>query len=99
LKWHRHLGRACGQRETVSAILAGLEQRFDLIVIPQERDEQVRWPVLKDEAQRSAAATLENLIAQLANPQATVHMRAAKGLRQLAQRQQALGSFVLRKVS
>jgi hypothetical protein len=34
----------------VSAILAGLEQRFDFIVIPQERDEQVRWPVLKDEA-------------------------------------------------
>jgi hypothetical protein len=34
----------------VLAILAGLEQRFDFIVIPQERDEQVRWPVLKDEA-------------------------------------------------
>ena len=34
----------------ISAIFAGMEQRFDLIVIPQERDEQVRWPVLKDEA-------------------------------------------------
>ena len=34
----------------VSAILAGLEQRFDFIVIPQERDKQVRWSVLEDEA-------------------------------------------------
>jgi len=36
------------------AIFVGLEQRFDFIVTPQERDEQVRWrvrwPVLKDEA-------------------------------------------------
>jgi len=38
------------RQPAVSAILAGTEQRFDLIVIPQERDEQVRWPVLKDEA-------------------------------------------------
>ena len=38
------------RQPAVSAILAGLEQCFDLIVIPQERDEQVRWPVLKDEA-------------------------------------------------
>jgi hypothetical protein len=34
----------------VLAILAGLEQRLDFIVIPQERDKQIRWPVLKDEA-------------------------------------------------
>jgi hypothetical protein len=34
----------------VSPILAGMEQRFDFVVISQERDEQVRWPVLKDEA-------------------------------------------------
>jgi hypothetical protein len=70
----------------VSAILAVLEQRFDLVMIAQERDEQVPWPVLKDEAQRSIAAALENLVTQFTNPQATVHMRAAKGLGQLAQR-------------
>jgi hypothetical protein len=75
-----------------------LEHRFDLIVIPQETDEQVGWPVLKEEAQRNIAATLENLVTQFTNPQAAVHMGAAKGLRQLAQRQQALGSFVLGQV-
>jgi hypothetical protein len=71
---------------TTSAVLAGLEQRFDFIVSPEERDKQVRWPVLKDEAQRNIAATLENLRAQFTNPQATMHMRATKGLGQLAQR-------------
>jgi len=75
-----------------------MEQCFDLVLIPQERDEQVRRPILKDKAQRNIAATLENLVAQFTDPQAAVHMRAAKGLRQLAQRQQALGSFVLRQV-
>jgi predicted Fe-S protein YdhL (DUF1289 family) len=63
-----------------------MEQSFDLIVISQERNEQVRWPVLKDEAQRNIAATLENLAAQLTNPQTAMDMRPAKGLRQLAQR-------------
>jgi hypothetical protein len=31
----------CLCQSAVSAILAGMEQRFDLVVIPQERDEQV----------------------------------------------------------
>jgi len=39
-----------GTSPPVSAILAGMEQRFDLIVIPQGGDEQVRWPVLEDES-------------------------------------------------
>jgi hypothetical protein len=34
----------------VSTILVGMEQRLDLVVIPQERYEQFRWPVLKNEA-------------------------------------------------
>jgi hypothetical protein len=38
------------RQPAASAILAGMKQRFDLIVIPQEGDKQVRWPVLKDEA-------------------------------------------------
>jgi hypothetical protein len=38
------------RQPVVSAILGSVEQRFDLIVISQERDEQVRRPVLKDEA-------------------------------------------------
>ena len=42
-----------------STILASLEECLDLIVISQERDEQVRWPVLKDKTERSIAATLE----------------------------------------
>jgi hypothetical protein len=79
--------RESGRRSSaISAILAGLEQRIDLIVIPQETNEQVRWPVLKDKAQRDIAATLKNLVAQFANPQATMHVGAAKGFRQLAQR-------------
>jgi len=41
-------GRLC--QPAVSAILAGMEQRFDLIAIPQKGDEQVGSPVLKDEA-------------------------------------------------
>ena len=65
---------------TASAQLAGLDQRLDLVVIPQETDEQIRWPVLKDEAQRYIAPTLKDLVAQFANPQAAVHMRAAKRL-------------------
>jgi ubiquinone biosynthesis protein COQ9 len=69
----------------MSAILAGLEEGLDLIVVPQERDEQVRCAVLKNEAQRRVATTLENLAAQLAYPEATVHMRAAEGFGQLAQ--------------
>jgi len=81
-----------------SAKLAGLDQGFDLIVIPQETDEQVRWPVLKDEAQRNIAAALKNLAAQFTNPQAAVHMWPAKRLWQLAQRQQAFSSFVLLQV-
>jgi len=28
-----------------------MKQRFDFIVIPQEADEQLRWPVLKNEAE------------------------------------------------
>jgi hypothetical protein len=76
----------CLRQSPVSAILAALEQRFDLVMITQERDEQVRWPVLKDEAQRSITAALENLVAQFTNSQATVHMRVAKGPGQLAQR-------------
>jgi len=53
-----------------------MEKRFDLIVIPQERDEQVRGPVLEDEAWRDIAATLENFVAQLTDSQVAVHMRA-----------------------
>ena len=63
-----------------------MEQRLDLIVIPQERDEQVRWPVLKDETERDIAATLEYVVAQFTNSQTAVHMRTAKGLRQLTER-------------
>ncbi len=40
-----------------SAILTALEQRLDLIVIAQERDKQIRWPVLKNETQRNITAT------------------------------------------
>jgi hypothetical protein len=74
------------RRPPVLAVPAGAEQRFDFIVIPEERDEQVRRPVLEYEAQRRVAATLEKALPQFANPQATVLMRAAKGLGQLAQR-------------
>ncbi len=42
-----------------SAIPASSEQSFDLIVIAEERNEQIRWAVLKNEAQRASAATLE----------------------------------------
>jgi len=72
-----------------------MEQRLDLIVIAQERNEQVRWPVLKDKTQCDITATLENLVAELANSQATVHVRPPEPLGQLAQRQQALYSFAL----
>jgi hypothetical protein len=70
----------CPRQSPVSAIPAVLEHGFDLVMIAQERDEQVGRPVLKDEAQRSIATALENLVAQFTNPQATVQMRAAKGL-------------------
>ncbi|MGC9996923.1 MAG: hypothetical protein ABSE79_16520 [Terriglobia bacterium] len=70
----------CLRQSLVSAIPAVLEHGFDLVMIAQERDEQVGRPVLKVEAQRSIATALENLVAQFTNPQAAVQMRAAKGL-------------------
>jgi hypothetical protein len=78
-----------------SAIFPALEQRSDFVVIAQERDVQISWAVLKDEAQRQSAATFKKLMAQFANAQTTVRMRTAKGLGQLAQCQQAFGSFPL----
>jgi hypothetical protein len=75
-----------------------MEQCFDLIEIPQEKDEQVQRPVLKDEAQRHIAATLEYFVAQLSNPQGPVHMGPAEDCGQLAQGQQAPGSFVFWQV-
>jgi hypothetical protein len=80
----------------VSAKLAALQQRLHLIVISQEADEQFRWPVLKDKTQGNIATTLEDLISQLTDSEAAVDVRPAEGVRQLAQRQQALSSFVLR---
>jgi len=74
-----------------------MEQCFDLIVIAQEADEQVRWAILKDETQGNVAAAFENLPAQFANAQPAVDVRAAKGIRQFAQGEQALRSFVLGK--
>ena len=50
-------------RGVVSAIFAALEQRLDLIVIAEERNEQFRRPVLKNETQRDITPTLEKLIA------------------------------------
>lgn len=46
-----------------SAISASSKQSFDLIVIAEERNEQIRWAVLKNEAQRASAATLEYFVA------------------------------------
>ncbi len=50
-------------RGVVSAVFAGLEQRLDLIVIAEERDEQFRRPVLENETQRNITPALEKLIA------------------------------------
>src|SRR5262249_6910382 len=89
-----HSGVSEGQGAS-SAILAAVEQRLDLIVITEERNKQVSWPVLKNEPQRGISAALEQLVAEFANSQAAVHVRSTKRLRQLAQRQQALDSFAL----
>jgi len=80
---------------SVSAIFTASEQRLDLIVIAEEKYEQFRRPVLKNETQRIITSTLEDLVAYFASSQAAVHLRPAKCLRQLAQRQQALDSFAL----
>jgi hypothetical protein len=47
----------------VSAVFAGLKQSLDLIVIAEERDEQFRRPVLKNETQGDITPALEKLIA------------------------------------
>ena len=57
------LEREYFERCSVSAIFAALEQRLDLIVIAEKRDEQFRRPVLKNEAQRNITPTLEELVA------------------------------------
>jgi hypothetical protein len=58
-----------------------LEQRLDLIVIAQERNKQIIWPVLEYETKRYIAATFEKFLAEFPNSQATVDVRLAKRLR------------------
>ena len=48
---------------SVSAIFTASEQRLDLMVIAEEKYEQFRRPVLKNETQRIITSTLEDLVA------------------------------------
>jgi hypothetical protein len=56
-------------------------------MVAQKRNEQFPAPVLKDEPEIAVAATLEKLIRQLADTKATVHMRLAKTINEIAQSQ------------
>ena len=49
---------------SVSAIFTASEQRLDLIVIAEEKYEQFRRPVLKNETQRIITSTVEDLICE-----------------------------------
>ena len=63
----------------------------------QKRDVQLIWAVLEEKPQREGSATLEEVATQLSDSEASVTVRPAEACRQLAQRQQALGSIALRQ--
>jgi len=58
-----------------------VEQRLDLIVIAEERNQQISWPGLKNEPQRGISAALEKLVTKFANSQAAVHVWPTKRFR------------------
>jgi hypothetical protein len=62
-------------------ILTAFEQRFDFIVVSQERHEKIAPPVLEDKTQREVGATLKKLLTQFSNAEAAVHMRLAEAFR------------------
>ena len=45
------------------AIFSASEQRFDLVVIAQERHKQVGWPILENEAKCEVPAAFEKSLA------------------------------------
>jgi len=76
-----------------SPILAAPQQCFDLVVIAQERHEEISRPVLKNETERDIASAFKELAAEFTNAQAAVRVRSTKRVSQVAQGQQTLHPF------
>ena len=68
-----------------------------LIMVAQEGDKKLSASLLKNEPEISVATKFEELVAQLANFKAAVHVRPAETIRQIAKRQKAFHPFALRQ--
>lgn len=89
---HGYRSQACK-----STILSASQQRLDLIVIAQERHEQIGWPVLKYKPQRYGSATLKEATAKFSNSKSAMYMRLAKTFSQLNQSAETFHSFRFRQ--
>lgn len=64
-------------------------------MVAAEQDEEILTAILEHEPQGQPRTALEELGAELTDPEPTVRVRTAEGMQQIAQCQQALGTLLL----
>jgi hypothetical protein len=81
-----------------AVIPAATQQPLDLVVVAQERHEQLFRPALKDETEREARATLEEVPTELPDPQPAVTVRLTEALDEIREREKTIGSLLPRQI-
>jgi hypothetical protein len=76
-------------------ITAPAEESSDLVVVAEERHEEVGASVLKDKSEITIAPAFEQFVAKLTDTKAAVHMGLTKSVNQIAKSKETFYPFVL----